>query len=212
MQCRRRATASWSRSAAGSGKVRWRSTIGPSESSPLVHGGAVYVGDWNGRVSRYSAATGKLVWGFQADGKVKDGLALSGNRVFFGTYGSKVYALDARPASSSGRRARSRGSAHRATFYSTPAVAYDRVYIGSTDGKMYSFGASTRRPALVAVDRRLRLRVAGGLAAARLRRLVLGLVLLLRRGDGRRPLVVPGERADLGLGRRSSRDASTSRR
>src|SRR4029078_11025356 len=27
------------------------------------------------------------------------------------------------------------------TFYATPAVAYDRVYIGSTDGKGYSFGA-----------------------------------------------------------------------
>ena len=29
------------------------------------------------------------------------------------------------------------------TFYSTPAAAYGRVYIGSTDGKMYSFGASS---------------------------------------------------------------------
>jgi len=29
------------------------------------------------------------------------------------------------------------------TFYSTPAVAYGRVYIGSTDGKMYSYGAAS---------------------------------------------------------------------
>ena len=29
------------------------------------------------------------------------------------------------------------------TFYSTPAVAYDRVYIGSTDGKVYSIGAQS---------------------------------------------------------------------
>jgi len=29
------------------------------------------------------------------------------------------------------------------TFYSTPAVAYDRVYIGGTDGKMYSYGATS---------------------------------------------------------------------
>jgi outer membrane protein assembly factor BamB len=29
------------------------------------------------------------------------------------------------------------------TFYSTPAVAYDRLYVGSTDGRVYSFGAST---------------------------------------------------------------------
>ena len=32
---------------------------------------------------------------------------------------------------------------HTGTFYATPAVAYDRVFIGSTDGKMYSFGATT---------------------------------------------------------------------
>ena len=31
----------------------------------------------------------------------------------------------------------------RGTFYSTPAVAYGRVYIGSTDGKVYSFGATS---------------------------------------------------------------------
>jgi glucose dehydrogenase len=28
-------------------------------------------------------------------------------------------------------------------FYATPALAYGRVYIGATDGKMYSFGATT---------------------------------------------------------------------
>ena len=32
---------------------------------------------------------------------------------------------------------------HIGTFYGTPAVAYGRVYIGATDGKVYSFGASS---------------------------------------------------------------------
>ncbi len=31
------------------------------------------------------------------------------------------------------------------TFYSTPAVAFGRVYIGNTDGRMYSFAASSGR-------------------------------------------------------------------
>jgi outer membrane protein assembly factor BamB len=31
----------------------------------------------------------------------------------------------------------------RGAFYSTPAIAYGRVYIGSTDGKVYSFGAAS---------------------------------------------------------------------
>jgi len=33
----------------------------------------------------------------------------------------------------------------RASFYSTPAVAYGRVYLGSTDGSVYSFGAASGR-------------------------------------------------------------------
>ncbi len=33
---------------AGFGKVRWRARIGPTESSPLVANGLVYVGDWRG--------------------------------------------------------------------------------------------------------------------------------------------------------------------
>ena len=67
----------------------------PSESSPLVAGGLVYVGDWGGRVSCFAASSGHLYWRFRADGKVKGGIALSGDRVYFGTYGSKVYALNA---------------------------------------------------------------------------------------------------------------------
>jgi len=129
--------------AAGTGRLRWERTIGPSESSPLVEGGNVYVGDWNGAVYCFAEADGRLVWHFQADGKVKDGLAFSDGRVYFGTYGSKVYALAAgtgRLVWESSAQPRLGGSG---TFYSTPAVAYDRVYIGSTDGKLYSYGAST---------------------------------------------------------------------
>src|SRR5262245_28633730 len=58
---------------AGSGTVRWRKAIGASESSPLLHGKVVYVGDWNGDVSAYSATTGTRRWTFHAGGKVKDG-------------------------------------------------------------------------------------------------------------------------------------------
>ena len=45
-------------------------------------------------------------------------------------------------------------------FYSTPAVAFGRVYAGNTDSKVYSFGAQNGDPRLVEVDRRLRLLLA----------------------------------------------------
>ena len=128
---------------AGSGRVRWRKTIGPSESSPVVSGGSVFVGDWAGRVHSFSARTGRRWWVFQAGGKVKDGLAVSGGRVFFGAYDSHVYALDETTGKLLWKASAQPRFGHPGEFYATPAVAYGRVFIGSTDGKEYAFGAAT---------------------------------------------------------------------
>ncbi len=125
------------------GRIRWEKTIGPSESSPLVHAGRVYVGDWNGVVSCFRESTGKLLWSYQSDGKVKDAIAFFGGKVYFGTYGSSLYALDATTGKLDWKSQSQPGLLGSGHFYSTPAVAYDRVYIGSTDGKVYSFGATT---------------------------------------------------------------------
>src|SRR5207248_2614681 len=80
---------------AGFGKVRWRTRIGPSESSPLLANGLVYVGDWRGKVYALDAVTGRIRWSFQTGGAVKDAIALSGHRLFFGSYDRTFYALDA---------------------------------------------------------------------------------------------------------------------
>jgi outer membrane protein assembly factor BamB len=127
----------------GTGRVLWRHTIGPSESSPLVAGATIYVGDWDGRVWALRRRTGKPRWVTKLHGQVKSGVALSGNRLYVGDYSGRMYALSA----TSGRILWSTNAqprfGHTGTFYATPAVAYGRVYAGATDGKMYSFGAST---------------------------------------------------------------------
>ncbi len=128
---------------AASGKVRWERPLGPSESSPLLVGKRLYLGDWTGAVYCFSATSGRLIWRFQSDGKVKGGVAYSGGRVYFGTYGSSVYALDATTGKQIWKASAQPGFVNSGTFYSTPAIAYDRVYIGSTDGKVYSYGATT---------------------------------------------------------------------
>ena len=129
--------------AAGSGAVRWRRLIGPSESSPVVTGGSVFVGDWDGRVYSFSARTGQQRWMFQAGGKVKGGIAVSGGRVYFGAYDSHVYALNATTGKLLWQASAQPQLGHSGEFYATPAVAYGRVFIGSTDGKEYAFGAAT---------------------------------------------------------------------
>jgi outer membrane protein assembly factor BamB len=127
---------------AGSGKVRWTKTIGPSESSPAIVNGDVFVGDWDGNVYCFSAATGRLWWKYSAGAKVKGGVAVSGNRVYFGTYGSRVYALTANKGKLVWTASAQPRLGHPGEFYATPAVAYGRVYIGATDGKEYSYGAA----------------------------------------------------------------------
>ena len=129
--------------ASGFGKIRWRTRIGPTESSPLLADGRVYVGDWRGRVYALDGRTGKVRWTFQGKGRIKGGLARSGNRLYVGTYDGYLYALRARTGKVIWRTRSQDRLGGRGQFYSTPAIAYGRVYVGSTDGKVYSFGAAS---------------------------------------------------------------------
>src|SRR5207244_10944378 len=80
----------------GTGKVLWRRQIYPSESSPVVVAGSVFVGDWSGRVYAFRKRSGKLRWVTKLRGQVKGGVAVSGNRAFVGDYSGHVYALNMR--------------------------------------------------------------------------------------------------------------------
>jgi outer membrane protein assembly factor BamB len=127
----------------GTGKVRWTRHIGASETSPVVIGNRLYVGDWLGNVYALDKRTGRIVWKARTGGAVKGAVAVSGNRVYAGSYDGHLYAFSAR----TGRRLWRNGGdprlLGRGRFYSTPAASYGRVYIGSTDGKVYSFGATS---------------------------------------------------------------------
>jgi outer membrane protein assembly factor BamB len=121
--------------------VRWRKTLGVTETSPIIVGNRIYVGDYAGRVYCLRAVDGHTMWSFQAGGDVKGAIAYDRGRVFFGAYDGRLYALRA-----SDGKLIWRGQSNRdwlgghGQFYSTPSVAYSRVYLGSTDGHVYSFG------------------------------------------------------------------------
>jgi outer membrane protein assembly factor BamB len=120
-----------------SGKLRWRRLIGPTESSPLVADGNVFVGDWNGTIWALDAVTGRTRWTAATNGAIKGSLALSGHRLYIGNYAGEMLSLDA----TTGRIVWRSGG--HGSFYSSPAVAYGRVYIGSLDDGVYAFGAAT---------------------------------------------------------------------
>jgi outer membrane protein assembly factor BamB len=130
---------------AGKGKLRWQRRIGASETSPLLVGNHLYVGDWLGWVYSLDARTGEIEWRYHTRGAIKGALAAAAGRVYVGSYDGHLYAIDARTGKLAWRARGDRRLFGRGRFYSSPAVAYGRVYIGSTDGKVYSFGATTGR-------------------------------------------------------------------
>jgi outer membrane protein assembly factor BamB len=128
---------------AETGKIRWQRTIGPSESSPLFAGSVVVVGDWSHNVYAFTSGTGNLRWHYHAGGLIKGAISQAGNRVFFGSYDTHVYALDVRTGKQLWRASSQPRIGRTGTFYANPAVAYGRIYLGATDGKMYSYGATS---------------------------------------------------------------------
>jgi outer membrane protein assembly factor BamB len=129
--------------AVGTGRVLWRRQIGPSESSPVVTGASLYVGDWNGRVWALRRRSGKVRWATKLRSQVKGGVALAGGKLFVGDYSGHLYALSAASGKVLWQAKVQPRFGHTGTFYATPSAAYGRVYLGATDGKVYSYGAAS---------------------------------------------------------------------
>ena len=126
---------------ARTGAERWRVALPPTESSPLVSGGLVWIGDWSGDVTAFDAGTGRRRWTFHADSAVKSSPSLADGRLFVGTYGGRLYALDPSTGTEIWHASVQPRLFGRGRFYSTPAVAHGRVFLGATDGKVYAYGA-----------------------------------------------------------------------
>ena len=130
---------------AKTGKPVWaRHLPSRSESSPVVINHVVYFGSENGTVYALRAKDGSRVWTYHAAGAVKAGLAYKAGILYFGDYSGTMTAVRARDGhrvwstATSGKLFQQSGQ-----FYSTPAVAYGRVFVGNTDGFVYSFAAHT---------------------------------------------------------------------
>ena len=142
------------------------------------------------RRARPAACAGRS----RASGRIKGALALSGNRLYVGTYDDYLYALDATHRQADLARALA-GPARRPRPVLLDAGGRLRPRLHRLDRRQ---GLLVRRhereAALVAGHRRLRLLLAGGLAQDGLRRLLQRPLLRVRRGDRRRALAVRRER------------------
>jgi outer membrane protein assembly factor BamB len=88
--------------------------------------------------------THRVRWSFRVHSKIPGSLALFEGVVYVGSYGARVYALDAITGDplwvarvDSGLFA----ALSTVGFYATPAIAYGRVYLGGFDGREYALDA-----------------------------------------------------------------------
>ena len=115
-----------------------------SESSPVVVHDRVYFGCENGVLYALKARNGSEVWETSVSGAIKGAPAYENGTLFVGDYGGVVTAIRARTGAVKWQSDGLGSSFGRAgSFYSTPAVAYGRVYLGSNDGRVYSFDSET---------------------------------------------------------------------
>ena len=128
------------------GKELWRKTIGSpgSESSPVVVGGRLILGCQCGSVYALNPKTGKTLWETETAGEVKGAVAVNDGVVFGSNYGGEFFAIDAQTGNFKWRTPIIGGAFGRGGgAYSTPSVAWGRVYVGAFDGRIYSLDEET---------------------------------------------------------------------
>ena len=127
------------------GKLLWRYPLpGRSETSPIVVGSNVIVGSESGDVFALDRKSGKVDWRVHTDGAVKGGLAYDDGVLYGANYAGQVFALKASNGSSVWQSSTQGLSFGRGgPVYSTPAVAYGRVFLGWIDTRVYRFDQDT---------------------------------------------------------------------
>lgn len=126
---------------ARTGRTIWkRSLPNRAESSPIIVGRTLYFGCEDGNLYALSTKNGNVRWATALGGPVKSAPAYYRGVLYVGDYGGYMNAVDADngeliwQSNSLGQ-----GFGTSGAFYSTPAVAFGRVYAGNNDTRVYSF-------------------------------------------------------------------------
>ncbi len=130
---------------AANGKTIWKKNLpGRAESSPLVIGDTVYFGCENDQLFALNTHNGKTRWATTLAGPVKSAPAYQNGVLYVGDYGGDMNAVNAHTGKivwQTGSLGSGFGSGGE--FYSTPAIAFGRVYAGNNDHRVYSYDLKT---------------------------------------------------------------------
>ncbi|OFX23639.1 MAG: hypothetical protein A2041_11565 [Bacteroidetes bacterium GWA2_31_9b] len=114
------------------------------QSSPIISDNKIYVGSGNTFYCIHKK-TGKKIWEYLGSGAIHTSAAIKNNKVYFGSFDSKVYCLDA----NTGNEIWDYQTGKDTTYYcwlgiqGSPAIENDKLYIGSRDGLVYCLNSTT---------------------------------------------------------------------
>jgi len=106
-------------------------------SSPVYHGGTVYVGSANGTLYAIARETGQERWRFETEGKIRSTAVLDGGTVYFGSWDGHVYAVSA----ANGDLAWEFDTG--GIVQGSPATGTGKVFVGSRSAAVFALDASS---------------------------------------------------------------------
>lgn len=143
---------------AETGRLKWSFTTGWGvDSSPVLYKGTVFVGSEDNNMYALNADDGTLKWFFSTNGGIKSSPTVYGDFVFFGSSDGRFYAVNMGDGSLEWSIAPDYYIEGIYNYVTKPIdsspVAYDgKVFVGSTNGKVYCFDAQTFEPPMVVVE------------------------------------------------------------
>jgi outer membrane protein assembly factor BamB len=117
---------------------------GHLESSPLAVGNRLYVGTDTTDVIALRATNGEVLWSFNSPAAIKASPSFHHGHLFVADYQSSMFALNAADGKLIWRTNTSMVPPFgEGGFFSSPAVAFGRVYAARDDGTVYAFDERT---------------------------------------------------------------------
>lgn len=126
--------------------LRWRfDTTAKIRSTAVVSGELVIVGNDAGKLFALDRRNGRERWSLQTSGAISSELALADGKVIFLNAGGEVMAVDAQRGTQRWRFATGAAETYRSWGHhlASALVVGDRVYIGSSNGKVYALALAS---------------------------------------------------------------------
>ena len=132
---------------AKTGKTKWTTNLHSHlESSPMVVGNTLYIGDDKTNVIAVRASDGKILWNFNSPGPIKASPSFHDGRVYVADYEGAMFCLEAATGKPVWRTNTTQVAPFgEGGFYSSPAIAFGRAYAARDDGVVFAFDLATGR-------------------------------------------------------------------